>query len=58
LDNPFPITIELITQIKGLPIQGMDPALFLDEKTKMKALEKEMKKKYGIVRGTRGIIIK
>jgi hypothetical protein len=36
----------------------MDPALFLDDKTKEKALAEEMKKKYGTDRGTRGIIIK
>jgi hypothetical protein len=32
--------------------------LFLDDKTKEKALAEEMKKKYGTDRGTRGIIIK
>jgi hypothetical protein len=36
----------------------MDPTLFLDDKTKEKALAEEMKKKYGTNRGTRGIIIK
>ena len=36
----------------------MDPMLILDDKSKEKALAEEMKKKYGIDRGTRGIIIK
>jgi hypothetical protein len=36
----------------------MDLMLFLDEKTKEKALVEEMKKKYGTDRRTRGIIIK
>jgi hypothetical protein len=36
----------------------MDPALVLDEKSKEKALEEEMKKKHGTSRGTRGIIIR
>ena len=36
----------------------MDPTLILDDKSKEKALEEEMKKKYGTTRGTRGIIIK
>jgi hypothetical protein len=58
LDKPIPITIELIVQITGLPIRGMDPALVLDDKSKEKALAEEMKKKYGIARGMRGIIIK
>jgi lambda repressor-like predicted transcriptional regulator len=58
LEKPVPITVEIIAQIIGLPSWGMDPALFLDEKTKEKALVEEMKKKYGIARETRGIIIK
>jgi hypothetical protein len=58
LDKPVPITVELIAKITGLPIRGMDLVLFLDDKTKEKALAEEMKKKYGTDRGTRGIIIK
>jgi hypothetical protein len=58
LDKPVPITVELIAQITGLPRQGMDPALILDDKSKEKVLTEEMKKKYGTARGTRGIIIK
>jgi hypothetical protein len=58
LDKPVPIVVELIANITGLPIRGMDPALFLDDKTKEKALAEEMKKKYDTDRGTRGIIIK
>jgi hypothetical protein len=38
LDMPIPITIYLIAQIAGLSIRGMDTALFLDDKTKEKAL--------------------
>jgi hypothetical protein len=58
LDKLIPVTIELITQITGLPIRGMDPALILNDKSKEKALVEKMKKKYGTDRGTRGIIIK
>jgi hypothetical protein len=58
LDRPVPIIVELIAQIIGLPSQGMDPALILDDKSKEKVLAEEMKKKYGTTRGTRGIIIK
>lgn len=36
----------------------MDPEQFLNDKTKEKALAKEIKKKYGTDRGPRGIIIK
>jgi hypothetical protein len=58
LDKPVHIRVELITQIIGLPTGGMDPALILDDKSKEKALEEHMKKKYNTDRGTRGIIIK
>jgi hypothetical protein len=58
IDKPIPITIELITQIIGLPIRGMDSALILDDKSKEKSLVEEMKKKYNTNNGTRGIIIK
>jgi hypothetical protein len=58
LDKPSPIIVELIAQIIGLPIRGIDPALVLVDKSKEKALEKEMKKNYGNARGMRGIIIK
>jgi hypothetical protein len=58
LDKPIPITIELIVQIIGLPTRGMDPMLILDDKSKEKTLEEEMKKKYSTARGTRHIIIK
>jgi hypothetical protein len=58
LDKLIPITVDLIAQITRLPIQGMDPALVLGDKSKEKVLVEEMKKKYGTARGTRGIIIK
>jgi hypothetical protein len=58
LDKRVSIDLELIAKITGLPIRGMDPGLFLDDKTKEKALAEEMKKKYDIDMGTRGIIIK
>jgi hypothetical protein len=58
LDKPVPLTIEIITQITGLPNRGMDPVLILDDKSKEKALTEEMNKKYGTTRGKRGIIIK
>jgi hypothetical protein len=46
------------SHITGLPTQGIDPALILDDKSKEKTLAEEMKNKYGTERGTRGIIIK
>jgi hypothetical protein len=58
LDRPLFIIVEIIPPIIGLPSQGMDPALILDDKSKEKSLVEEMKKKYGTSRGTREIIIK
>jgi len=58
LDKCVSIDLEIIAKITGLPIWGMDPGLFLDDKTKEKALAEEMKKKYDIDMGTRGIIVK
>jgi hypothetical protein len=51
LDKCVSIDVELIAKITGLPIRGMDLTLFLDDKTKEKALAEEMKKKYGTDRG-------
>jgi hypothetical protein len=44
LDKLVSIDVELIAKITGLPIRGMDPAQFLDDKTREKTLAKEMKK--------------
>jgi hypothetical protein len=52
LDKLVSIDVELIANITGFPSRGMDPAQFLDEKTKEKSLAEEMKKKYGTDRGT------
>jgi hypothetical protein len=58
LDKLVSIDVEIIASIIRLPFWGMDPAQFMDDKTKEKSLAEEMKKKYGTDRGTRGIIIK
>jgi hypothetical protein len=52
LDKLVSIDIEIIANITMFPSWGMDPAQFLDDKTKEKSLAKEMKKKYGTNRGT------
>jgi hypothetical protein len=52
LDKLVSIDIDLIANITGLPSRGMDPAQFLDNKSKEKALAEEMKKNYGTDRGT------
>ena len=51
------IGIDLIAKIIVLPIDGEKPAQYLDDKTKKKSLEEEMKNTYGTSRGSIGIII-
>jgi hypothetical protein len=58
LDEPVSIDVEIISFIIGLPSNGENPAQYLDDKTKEKALTEDMKKTYGIERGLCGIIIK
>ena len=58
MDKCLSIDVEMIASIIGLPSRGMDPAHFLDDKAREKALAEEMKKKYGTDRGTIGVTIK
>jgi hypothetical protein len=58
LEHTISVDVYLIAHIIGLPSRGEEPTQFMDEKTKEKALAREMKKKYGTERGSRGFIIK
>jgi hypothetical protein len=58
LDKLVSIDVNLIMHITWFSSRGMDLMQFLYDKIKEKSLAKEMKNKYGTVRGTRGIIIK
>jgi hypothetical protein len=42
LDKHVSIDVKLIKKITGLPIRAMDPTLFLDDKTKEKALVEDI----------------
>jgi hypothetical protein len=57
LEQLVSIDVELIAYITSLPSWDEDIAQFLEEKTKEKELDKEMKKKYGTERGSYGITI-
>jgi hypothetical protein len=57
LDKPVSIDVDLIATITGFPNDGEKPEQYMDEKTKEKALTEEMKKTYGTIRASRGIII-
>jgi hypothetical protein len=58
MEHPVSIDMELIAVIIRLPSMGEKPAQYLDDKTKEKALEEEMKSTYGIERGSCSMIIK
>jgi hypothetical protein len=58
VEEPISVDIEIITYIIGIPPRGETPTQLLDEKMKEKELAKEMKKMYGIERGSCRIIIK
>jgi hypothetical protein len=58
VEEPVSIDVELISYITGLPYRGENPALYLDDKKKEKALAEDMENTYGIERGSCVIIIK
>jgi hypothetical protein len=49
------INVDMIVEIIGLPTDGEKPHQYLDDKTKEKALAKEMKEKYSIDKGVKRI---
>jgi hypothetical protein len=57
MERPVSIDVDLIIEIIGLLIDGEKMKKYLDDKTKDKALAEEMKNKYNIDRGSRGLII-
>jgi hypothetical protein len=58
MDRPVLIDVYLITNITGLPIDGVKPKQYLDDKIKEKAISEEVKAQFGTERGSRGMIIK
>jgi hypothetical protein len=57
MDRTVPINVDLIAEIIGLHIDGKKPEKYLEDKTQEKAISDEIKEKYGIERGNRGIKI-
>jgi hypothetical protein len=55
MDRLVPINIDLITEIRGLPIDGEKLEKYLEDKTKDKAILYDIKEKYGTEKGNRGI---
>jgi hypothetical protein len=57
MDRSVPITVDLIAAITGLPTDGENPEQYLEDKTRAKAISDEIKAKYGMEHGNRGIRI-
>jgi len=57
MDRLVPINVDLITTNIGLPMDGEKLDKYLEEKTKAKQISDEIKVKYGVERGNRGIRI-
>jgi len=58
MDRLYPIDVDLIANIIGLPTNGVKPKDYLDNKARDKEIVEEVKTKFRINRGTQGIIIK
>jgi hypothetical protein len=57
MDRSVPITMDLIVAITGLPTDGKKLEQYLEDKTRAKAISDEIKAKYGMEFGNRGIRI-
>jgi hypothetical protein len=57
MDRLVPINVDLIAAITGIPTDGDRPKQYLEDKTKAKAIFDEIKVKYGIEIGNKGINI-
>jgi hypothetical protein len=57
MDSPIPINVDLIVSIIGLPTDGEMLEKYLEEKMKEKSISDEIKEKYGMETGSKGITI-
>jgi hypothetical protein len=57
MDRPMPINVDLIATITWILMDGEKREHYLEEKTKAKSILDEIKEKYGVERGNRGIEI-
>jgi hypothetical protein len=57
MDRPMSINVDMIKTITRLPTDGEKPKQYLEDKTKAKGTSDEIKAKYGMERGNRGIRI-
>ena len=57
LDAKIPITIDLISQVIGLPKVGVDPCQYFKGKDNDKKLVVRLKKKYDVIHDERAYVI-
>jgi hypothetical protein len=57
VDRLVPINVDIIETIIGIPMDGEKPKQYLEDKTKEKSISDEIKDKYVVERGNRGIRI-
>jgi hypothetical protein len=57
MDRSVPINVYLIETITGIPMDGENLDQYFKDKTKVKAISYEIKEKYGMDSGNRGIKI-
>jgi hypothetical protein len=58
MDSTMSINVDLIAIITWLPTNGEKREQYLEDKTKEKSISDELKDKYGVERGNRGIMIR
>jgi hypothetical protein len=57
MDRTISINVDLILEITGLPTYGEKLKKYLNDKTQAKTISDEIKVKYNVERGNRGIKI-
>jgi hypothetical protein len=57
MDRLVPINVDLIAEIIGLPTDGKKLKKYLEDKIGEKSISDEIKVKYGVERGNKGIKI-
>jgi hypothetical protein len=57
MDRLVPINVDIIATITGIPTDGENIEQYLEDKIKAKSISDEIKPKYGMERGNRGIRI-
>ena len=57
MDTKVLVTVELISQITGMPMAGADPSQYFHSKDNEKRLVTKLKKKYDFIRDKQAYVI-